>query len=244
MIAESTVLVTGANRGVGRALVAEALARGAGRVYAATRAPLAHPDPRVHNVILDVTDAAQIEAAAARIGRLDLLINNAGVAAYDDLTDRAVLSRQLEVNLFGTLAVTQAFLPRLLERAPGTAIVNILSTASLAAVPAIPSYSISKAALFSLTQSLRAHLAGRRVTVHGVLLGPTDTDMSREIDFAKADPADVAAQVFDGVEKGEQDIFPDATSRAQLAEGWAEGPIKTLERALAGFVPPSAVAAG
>jgi NAD(P)-dependent dehydrogenase (short-subunit alcohol dehydrogenase family) len=244
MTAESTILVTGANRGVGRALVDEALRRGAGRVYAATRAPFAHPDERVTNLILDVTDPAAIAAAAARTGRLDLLINNAGVAAYDDLGDRAVLERQLEVNLFGTLAVTRAFLPGLLEGAPGSAIVNILSTASLAAVPVIPSYSISKAAAFSLTQSLRAHLAGRGVSVHGVILGPTDTDMSRGVDFPKAGAAEVAAGVFDGVEKGEEDIFPDPASREQFARGWVDGPVKGLEHAMAGFLPESRATAG
>lgn len=243
MNAESTVLITGANRGVGRALVDEALRRGAGRVYAATRTPFEHPDARVSNLILDVTDPAAIEAAAARVPRLDLLINNAGIAAYDDLTDRAVIQNQLDVNLFGTLAVTQAFLPKLLEQAPGAAVVNLLSTVSLAALPAIPSYSISKAAAFSLTQSLRAYLAGRGVSVHGVILGPTDTDMSRDVDFAKASPAEVAAGIFDGVDKGEQDIFPDPVSREQFAHGWVDGPVKALEHAMAGFLPESAATA-
>ena len=169
-IADKAVLVTGANRGIGQALVAEALSRGAKRVYAGTRQPLAHPDGRVTPLTLDVTSAAQIQAAADQVESLDVLINNAGIALYDDLSDRAVLERHLAVNLFGTYGVTQAFLP-LLTRSRG-AIVNILSVDAFAALPFIPAYSISKAAAFSLTQSLRALLAGRGVSVHAVLTGP------------------------------------------------------------------------
>ncbi len=129
-IAGKAVLVTGANRGIGRALAGEALSRGAARVYAGTRQPLAHPDGRVIPLALDVTSAAQIQAAAGQVGALDVLINNAGVALYDDLTDRAALERSLAVNFFGTYGVTQAFLP-LLTRSAG-AIVNILSAYALA----------------------------------------------------------------------------------------------------------------
>jgi NAD(P)-dependent dehydrogenase (short-subunit alcohol dehydrogenase family) len=110
-IADKTVLVTGANRGIGQALVEEALGRGAKRVHAGTRQPLAHPDPRVTPLTLDVTDAAQIQAAADHAGSLDILVNNAGVALYDDLSDRAMLERHPAVILFGTYDVTQAFLP-------------------------------------------------------------------------------------------------------------------------------------
>src|SRR3982075_487094 len=124
-IADKTVLVTGANRGIGQALVEEALSRGARRVYAGTRQPLAHADRRVTSLTLDVTDAAQIQAAVERVESLDILINNAGIALYDDLSDRAAIERLLAVNLFGTYGVTQAFLP-LLARSRG-AIVNLLS---------------------------------------------------------------------------------------------------------------------
>src|ERR1700704_1167572 len=117
-IADKTVLVTGANRGIGQALVEEALRRGAKRVYAGTRQPLAHSDARVTPLALDVTNAAQTQAAAERVESLDILINNAGVALYDDLGDRAALEQHLAVNLFGTYAVTQALLP-LLTRSQG-----------------------------------------------------------------------------------------------------------------------------
>ena len=118
-IADKTVLVTGANRGIGQALVTEALARGAKRVYAGTRQPLTHPDRRVTPLTLDVTDAAQIQAAADQVESLDVLINNAGIALFDDLSDRAVLEQHLAVNLFGPYGVIQAFLP-LLTRSAGS----------------------------------------------------------------------------------------------------------------------------
>src|SRR5580692_1840084 len=118
----STVLVTGANRGIGQALVAEALNRGADRVYAGMRQPVTHPDPRVVPMMLDVTSAAQIESAAAQVGELDVLINNAGIALFDDLSDRAVLEQHLAVNLFGIYGVAQAFVPALSRS--GGAIVN------------------------------------------------------------------------------------------------------------------------
>ena len=194
-IADKTVLVTGANRGIGQALVEEALKRGVKRVYAGTRQPLAHPDGRVTPLILDVTSAPQTRAAAEGVGSLDILINNAGLALYDDLSDRAALEQHLAVNLYGPYGVIQAFLP-LLTCSRG-AIVNVLSDAGLAALPIIPAYSISKAAAFSLTQSLRALLAGRGVRVHAVIAGPVDTDMSRDLDVPKASPESVARAIFD-----------------------------------------------
>ena len=237
-IADKAVLVTGGNRGIGRALVEEALSRGAKRVYAGTREPLADPDGRVTPLTLDVTDAAQIQEAVERVESLDVLVNNAGIAVYDDLSDRSALERHLAVNLFGTYGVTQAFLP-LLTRSGG-AIVNNLSLYALAPMPLIPAYSISKAAAFSLTQSLRALLAGRGVRVHAVLPGPVDTDMTRDADIPKAPPESVARAILDGVEKDEEDIFPDPMSDS-LAESWRGGAAKALERQLAALVPAERV---
>ncbi len=232
-IAGKTILVTGANRGIGQALVAEALSRGAKRVYAGTRQPLAHPDGRVTPLTLDVTDPAQIQAAAEQVESLDILINNAGLALYDDLTDRAALEQSLAVNLFGTHGVTQAFLP-LLTRSGG-AIVNNVSMMALAPLPLTPAYAISKAAAFNMTQSLRALLAGRGVRVHAVLTGPTDTDMTRGFDIPKASAESVARAIFDGVENEEEDIFPDPTSEI-LAESWRGGVAKALEHEYAALV--------
>jgi NAD(P)-dependent dehydrogenase (short-subunit alcohol dehydrogenase family) len=232
-ITGKTVLITGANRGIGHALVDEALRRGADRVYAGTRGPLGPVDPRVTPVTLDVTDEAQITRAVELVGSLDVLVNNAGVALYDDLSDRAVLERHLAVNLFGTYAVTQAFLP-LLVRSSG-AIVNNLSLMALAPLPLTPAYAISKAAAFNMTQSLRALLAGRGVSVHAVLTGPTDTDMTRGFEVPKASPDAVARAIFDGVEAGEEDIFPDPMS-GSITESWRTGAVKALERQSAAVV--------
>jgi NAD(P)-dependent dehydrogenase (short-subunit alcohol dehydrogenase family) len=239
-IAGKTILVTGANRGIGQALVAEALSRGAERVYAGTRQPLAHPDGRVTPLTLDVTDPAQIRAAAGQVDALDVLINNAGIWLFDDLSDRSAVERHLAVNFFGTYGVTQAFLP-LLTRSRG-AIVNNLSLNALAPLPLTPAYAISKAAAFSLTQSLRALLAGRGVRVHAVLTGPVDTDMTRGFDIPKFSPESVARGIFDGVENGEEDIFPDPASAA-LADSWRSGAVKGFERELAAFVPADPAAA-
>ncbi len=238
-IAGKVVLVTGSNRGIGQALVEEALRRGAKRVYAGARQPVDHPDERVTPLTLDVTSATQIQQAAAEVGSLDVLVNNAGIALYDDLSDRSVLERQLAVNLFGPYDVTRAFLP-LLTRSRGT-IVNNLSLNAFAPLPIIPAYSISKAAAFNLTQSLRALLAGRGVRVHAVLTGPVDTDMTRGFDIPKASAESVARAIFDGVENGEEDIFPDPTS-ASLADGWRDGVAKAFERQNATFVQPQPAA--
>jgi NAD(P)-dependent dehydrogenase (short-subunit alcohol dehydrogenase family) len=226
-IADKTILVTGASRGIGRALVEEALARGAARVYAGTRQPLEHPDRRVTPLILDITSPEQVREAAGQVQSLDILINNAGVFLFDDLSDRAALERHLAVNLYGTYDVIQAFLPALTRS--GGAIVTIGSVAALAPIPLTPAYSLSKAATFNLTQSLRILLARQGVRVHAVLSGPVDTDMVRDLDIPKSSPESVARAIFDGIDDGEEDIFPDPFSKA-LAEGWRTGVAKALER--------------
>jgi NAD(P)-dependent dehydrogenase (short-subunit alcohol dehydrogenase family) len=238
-IADKAVLVTGANRGIGQALVEEALRRGAKRVYAGTRQPLAHLDGRVTPLILNVTNGRQIQEAVERVESLDILINNAGIALYDDLSNSGAIEQSLAVNLFGPFNVTRAFLP-LLRRSKG-AIVNNLSLMSLAPLPITPAYAISKAAALSMTQSMRALLAGQDVTVHGVFLGPVDTDMTRGFEVPKASPESVAVGIFDGLENGEEDIFPDPASQS-VAEGWRTGVAKAFERQYAGFAPETAAA--
>jgi NAD(P)-dependent dehydrogenase (short-subunit alcohol dehydrogenase family) len=233
-IANKTVLITGANRGIGRALVHEALRLGAKRIYAGTRGALAIADERVTPLTLDVTSVEQIQRAVDKVDTLDVLINNAGIAVYDDLSGFGAIEQHLAVNLFGAFHMNRATLP-LLKRSKG-AIVNNLSLVALAPLPLIPAYSISKAAAFNMTQSLRALLAGEGVTVHGVFLGPVDTDMTRGFEIPKASPESVAVAIFDGLEKGEEDIFPDPASQS-IAEGWRTGVAKTFERQYAGFVP-------
>ncbi|HWD78417.1 MAG TPA: SDR family NAD(P)-dependent oxidoreductase [Kribbella sp.] len=226
-IADKAVLVTGANRGIGQALVEEVLSRGAKRVYAGTRTAWSHPDARVTPITLDVTDAEQVAQAAERIDALDVLVNNAGVAAYDDLSDREVIEFHLAVNLYGTHRMVQAFLPLLVRS--GGAIVNNLSVNGLAPFPVVPAYGISKAAAFSMTQSLRALLADRGVSVHAVLTGIVDTEMSAAVDVPKASPETVARSILDGVEKGEEDIFPDPMAQS-VEESWRDGAVKAMER--------------
>jgi NAD(P)-dependent dehydrogenase (short-subunit alcohol dehydrogenase family) len=232
-IAEKAVLITGANRGIGRALVEEALARGAKRVFAGTRTPTAPVDGRVTPLTLDVTHFDHIQRAVDQIESLDVLINNAGLATYDDLTDLSMLEQHLAVNLYGPLRMIRAFTP-LLTRSGG-AIVNNLSINALAPLPVIPAYSISKAAAFNLTQSLRVLLAAQGVRVHAVLTGPVDTDMTRGLDIPKASPESVARGIFDGIERGEEEIFPDPFSQS-MAQSWRDGTAKQLERQYAALL--------
>jgi len=234
---QKTLLITGANRGIGQALVNEALERGAKRVYAGTRGSLQNRDPRVTPLTLDVTNVSQIREAVDQVDALDVLINNAGLALYDDLNDFEIIEKHLAVNLLGLLRVTHAFLP-FLKRSRGS-IVNNVSLAGLAPLPVIPSYSISKAAAFNVTQSLRALLAGQGVKVHAAVLGPVDTDMSRGLDIPKASPQDAARGIFDGLERGEDEIFPDPASLS-IADAWRTSVAKALERQFAAFVQPSA----
>src|SRR5580704_7915823 len=239
-LANKAILVTGASRGIGKALVEEALRRGAKRVYAATRQPLSHLDGRVTPLALDVTSVSQIERAVREVDTLDVLINNAGIAIYDDLSNFEVIEQHLAVNFLGPLNMSRAFLP-LLTHSKG-AIVNNLSLVALAALPIIPAYSISKAAAFNMTQSLRAILAGKGVTVHAVVLGPIDTDMNRGYNIPKASTESAAQGIFDGLERGEEEIFPDPASQS-IAEGWRTGAAKALERQFSAFVAQSAAGA-
>jgi len=235
-ITDKTILVTGANRGLGHALVDEALRRGARRVYATSRQPFAHPDDRVTPVIMDVTDWAQIQRGAESVESLDVLINNAGVSLPDDLSSRAAFEQHFDVNVYGPLMVTQALLAALTESRGR--IVNVVSIGAFAAVPILPAYSASKAAAFSVTQSLRALLAARGVSVHAVMPGPIDTDMIRDLPIPKTPPESVAQVIFDGVENDEEEIFPDPFSD-MLSESWRKGAAKQLERQNAALVEAS-----
>jgi NAD(P)-dependent dehydrogenase (short-subunit alcohol dehydrogenase family) len=239
-IAGKTVLVTGANRGLGSALVGEFLRRDASLVYAASRSGEAAHDDRVVPVILDVTDEAQIQGAVRQVESLDILVNNAGVSVADDLSDRSAFEHHLDVNLYGTLDVTRALLPAL-RRSRGT-VVNVVSLSAVAAVPVLPAYSVSKAAALSITQTLRAVLAAQDVTVQAVLPGPIDTDMVRDLVVPKTSPEDVARATLDGVERGEQEIFPDPMSLT-LAAAWRSGVAKQFERQNAAMVSAEPVAA-
>ncbi|WP_436532618.1 SDR family oxidoreductase [Actinoplanes sp. HUAS TT8] len=231
-----TALVTGANRGIGRAIAETLLARGARKVYATARRPetltdLA-ADPRVVPLRLDLVDGGDIAAAAATAGDVTLLVNNGGSLEFADLLsgDLSAIRSDLDTNYFGTLAVTRAFVP-VLRRNGGGAIVNLLSLVALGAVRGMGGYSVSKAAAASMTQAIRAQVSELGISVHGVFPGAVDTDMIRAFDMPKTGPQEVAGAILDGVEAGDEDIFPDAMSRAGR-QTWRADP-KALERQMA-----------
>jgi NAD(P)-dependent dehydrogenase (short-subunit alcohol dehydrogenase family) len=210
----AVALVTGANRGIGRALTEALLARGVKKVYATARNPDALRDLRDERLVplrLDVTDAVQIRAAGEAASDVELVFNNAGVALASGIAGSTVLDqarREMEVNYFGPLQLLQRLAPTL-ARNGGGAVVNIGSAAGLTNIPFLPTYSASKAALHSLTQAARVLLGAQGTSVFGVYAGPVDTEMSRELTFPKTSPREVAFAILDGVEAGQEDIFPD-----------------------------------
>jgi NAD(P)-dependent dehydrogenase (short-subunit alcohol dehydrogenase family) len=213
-LANQIVLVTGANRGLGREFVDQLLARGVTKVYAGARTPGAIDldDPRVVPIQLDVTDLDSITRAAEVAGDVSIVVNNAGISLAAPVLgpDTSGLRRELEVNLFGPLAVTSAFADGVAERSG--AVVNVASALSWLALGG--SYSVSKAALWSATDSMRLELAPRGVQVVGVHMGYVDTDMTAGVDAPKAAPADVVRQVLDGVEAGASEVMADEITRS------------------------------
>jgi NAD(P)-dependent dehydrogenase (short-subunit alcohol dehydrogenase family) len=210
----AVALVTGANRGIGRALTEALLTRGVRKVYATARNPetlRALLDERLVPLRLDVTDLNQIRAVGEAASDVQLVFNNAGVVLGTGIADLKVLEqarREMEVNYLGPLQLVHSLAPTL-ARNGGGAVVNIGSAAGLTSVPFSPTYSASKAALHSLTQAARFLLEGQGTSVFGVYAGPVDTDMARELPFQKASPGDVASAILDGLEAGQEDIFPD-----------------------------------
>jgi NAD(P)-dependent dehydrogenase (short-subunit alcohol dehydrogenase family) len=235
----AVALVTGANRGIGRALTEALLARGVGKVYATARNPEALRDLRDERLVslrLDVTDADQIGAAADAAADVEIVFNNAGVAFMGGIADSIVIGqarREMEVNYFGPLQLLQCLAPTL-ARNGGGAVVNIGSAAGLTNLPFVPTYSASKAALHSLTQAARMLLGAQGTSVFGVYAGPVDTDMSREIAMPKTSPRDVAFAILDGIEAGQEYIFPDAFA-ADFGRQFESSP-KASERQVAAMM--------
>ena len=210
----SVALVTGANRGIGRALTEALLGRGVKKVYATARDPNSLrdlDDPRVVALRLDVTDAEQIRTAIDAAPDVEILFNNAGVALPGGITgptDLADARHQMEVNYFGPLQLLHHLAPTLVRNGGG-AVVYVGSLAGLTSIPFVPTYSASKAALHSLTQAARMLLDAQGTSVFGVYPGPVDTDMSRGFDLPKTSAGDVASSILAGVEAGAEDIYPD-----------------------------------
>jgi NAD(P)-dependent dehydrogenase (short-subunit alcohol dehydrogenase family) len=228
-------LVTGANRGIGRALTEALLRGGAERVYAGARdvaqlAPLAAAHGgRLIPLALDVTDRRQVAAAAERAGDVDLLVNNAGVLASGSLlaSSEQQLEQDMSVNYLGTLWMARNFVPAL--AAKQGALVNLLTVVSLAPMPALGGYSASKAAAWSMTAALRAELAPRGVRVFAVFPGPIDTDMTRGIDLPKTSATDAAAAIVAGLQREELDIYPDPMSQSTRLT-WQADPRELLRQ--------------
>ena len=222
-LANSSVLITGANRGLGLALVEETLRRGAKRVNAGTRRPYTHPDNRVVPLALDITEPAKIQAAAAQVDSLDLLINNAGVSLPDDLGGVTTEHWGEPVRDWEVTGVPARLASGGTSRGRGGARLVGRHVA--------------------YTQSQRALLAADGVRVHAVIAGPIDTDMVRGLEIPKTAPEVVACGLLDGVDRGEEEIFPDPMS-ATLAAGWSAGDVKALERQNAALVNPQRVGGG
>ncbi|WP_194916850.1 SDR family oxidoreductase [Catenulispora rubra] len=215
----SIALVTGANRGLGRAFTAHLLDRGAAKVYAAARRPddmsLDGLDAdRVEAVALDVTDPAAVRRAAEQAPDVTLLVNNAGSNTWQDLVagDLDQIRLELETHLFGSLQMIRAFAPAL-GRNGGGAVVNLLSAMSWFAHPGANAYHVAKAAAWAMVNSVRLELADQGTLVTGVHLGLADTDMSAGFDSEKLPPVEVARAALDGVEAGAWEVLVDEWSR-------------------------------
>ncbi len=238
---EGTIaLVTGANRGIGRAITEALLDGGAAKVYGGARKPesldelAAKSDGRLVPVRLDVTDTEQVSAAVDAASDLRLLVNNAGVALVPDITAGDVVDKarqEMDVNYFAPLELSRRLAPAL---AGGGAIVNVASVGGLTNFPFFPTYSASKAAAHSLTQGLRTLLAAQGTSVFGVYPGPVDTDMTRGLELDKATPRDVAAAILAGVAAGNEEIWPDPFAE-QFGQQYEASP-KTSERQIAAMV--------
>lgn len=226
----AVVLVTGANGGLGEHFVAQALERGAAKVYATARTPREWSDSRVVPLALDVTSEASVDAAVAAAPDVSVVINNAGISGSGPLTATplADIRTVFETNFFGALLVAQKFAPVLARNGGGVLldVHSVLSWIGLAGA-----YSASKAAFWSATNSLRLELAPQGTHVVGLHLGYSDTPMTRGIDAAKSDPADVVRAAYDGIAAGEFEVLADDIS-ASVKQGLA-APIVALYPALA-----------
>lgn len=215
-----TVLVTGANRGIGLAIVKDLLNKGVKKIYAGARDTAKLPnlgDDRIVALTLDITNTEQVQAAADIASDVDVLINNAGVASFSSILTgpMAAVMHDMRTNYIGTLEMVRAFAP-VLEDKQEAAIVNVASIAAFTNFPNIGGYSASKAALFSLSQAIRIELAEKGIAVHTVNPGPVDTELARDFPTDKADTDETAIEILNRFEAGEADIFPDEQGREMI----------------------------
>lgn len=226
----STVFITGANRGLGLAFAKAVLAAGARKVYAAARDPSTVTLPGVVPVKLDVTNPQDVAAAAKLATDVDIVINNAGITGGTPLLDAADgesnLRRIMETNLYGVYAVSAAFAP-VLKKNGGGALVNMLSALSWISLGTSSAYSVTKAAAWSLTNSLRNELRPQGTQVLGIHAGYIDTDMVSHVDAPKASPADIAARTLEALERGDAEVLADDTAR-QVKAGFGAAPAAYL----------------
>ena len=234
-------LVSGANRGIGKAITLELLNQGAAKVYTGARNVetlselISQFGDRVVPVQLDVTDDHSIQRAAASINELDILVNNAGVFALGGILSDAALSSMksnLDINVWGLIKLSNAVYPQL-SKSTGSAIINISSLAGLGNMPMAATYSVSKAAVHSITQGMRAELSEQNTLVMGVYPGPIDTDMAASLEMDKDSPANVAKAIVNGLTSGTEDVFPDVMSQ-QAGNFYLSSP-KAVEQEFANF---------
>ncbi len=245
-ITGSVALVTGANRGIGRAFVEELLKRGASKIYVAARDPaslsdlLKSRDPRLAPLALDVANEAQVLSAAEAASDVTLLINNAGVAGFHgaiSAPDLTTARREMEVNYFAPLSLIRAFAPRL-AASGGGAIVNLLSFLSLVTLPRAGTYSASKAAALAMTRSARAELAAQGTKVIAVMPVQVDTDMGRDLPEPRLTPQEVVSEALDAVESGLEEVFPGELTR-RSADAFAKDP-KGVQAYMSKMIPEHA----
>ncbi|HEY1104233.1 MAG TPA: SDR family oxidoreductase [Burkholderiaceae bacterium] len=224
-IENATVLITGANRGIGLAFARQVLARGARKVYAGARNPASVTLPGVEAIQLDVTRPDDVAAAAQRCGDVTLLINNAGIARVGSFfADGSIEAarEQLETNFFGPLRLSQAFAPVLAAHGGG-AILNVLSIASWISTPALAVYGATKSAAWSLTNGLRHELRAQHTQVLGMHMGFVDTDLTRDFDMPKSRPDDVVRRALDALEAGAEEVLADPITQ-QVKQGLSADP--------------------
>jgi len=236
------VLISGSNRGIGRALTIEFLENGAKKVYAGARNTQTLTElkekygERLVPVTIDVTDQNTIDQAAELAGDVDILINNAGVLSPGGfLGNEAIenLNYHFKVNVLGLISLTNAFVDKLRGKETA-AIINVSSVAGLANMPVAGTYSASKATVHSITQGFRAELSNENILVAGVYPGPIDTDMAKDFDMDKDSPENLAKNVIQALIEGKEDIFPDTMSK-QVGEQYSSSP-KAIEQAFAAYV--------